>query len=282
MRFSQRLGISPVEKAIQHESMDEDLRNSLWSLVQGIYWDKYKRNQSGMYGRSDFVEGSNLNQLITKLWLHYFKQPIDTIHRYFGDCVSYLREYFFSAEWYEVYDFIEFLSEEGPEQSNPTFIELCNQFLDRENSAYRFVDGTLTEITSEEEIQSIEEAISSASAFPGVREHLSAALSLMRDRNNPDYRNSIKESISAVESLCRHLVNDDKATLGNALAVLERRKNLHPALKASFSSLYGYTSDADGIRHALMAQDSLTKTDSRYMLVTCTAFINYAIALTSD
>lgn len=282
MRFSQRLGISPVEKAIQRESMDEELRNSLWSLVQGVYWDKYERGSGGMYGRTDYVEGSNLNALITGLWLNYFKEPIDTIHKYFGDCVAYLREYFFSAEWYEVYDFIEFISEAGPEKSNPTFIDLCNQFLDRENSAYRFVNGALTEITSEEEIQSIEEAISSASAFPGVREHLSAALSLMSDRNHPDYRNSIKESISAVESLCRHLVGDNKATLGHALTVLEKTKNLHPALKASFSSLYGYTSDADGIRHSLMAQDSLTKTDSRYMLVSCTAFINYAIALTSD
>lgn len=282
MRFSQRLGISPVEKAIQRESMDDELRNSLWSLIQGVYWDNYQCTRSAMYGRSDFVKGSNLNPLITKLWLNYFKQPIDTIHQYFGDCVSYLRDYFFSAQWYEVYDFIEFVSKEGPEKSNPTFIDLCNQFLDRENSAYRFVNGILTEITSEEEIQSVEEAISSASAFPGVRDHLSAALSLMSERNHPDYRNSIKESISAVEALCRHLVNDEKATLGSALAVLEKKKNLHPALKSSFSSLYGYTSDADGIRHALMAQDSLTKTDSRYMLVSCTAFINYAIALTSD
>ncbi|UYG04950.1 hypothetical protein OCT51_06195 [Halomonas sp. LR3S48] len=282
MRFSQRLGISPVEKAIQRESMDEELRNSLWSLVQGVYWDSYESNRSRMYGRSDFVEGSNLNPLVTSLWLHYFKQPIDTVHRYFGDCVSHLREYFFSAEWYEVYDFIEFVSKEGPEGSKSIFVDLCNNFMDRENSAYRFVNGVLTEITSEEEIQSVEEAIASASAFPGVREHLSTALSLMSDRNYPDYRNSIKESISAVESLCRHLVNDKKATLGSALAILEKKKNLHPALKASFSSLYGYTSDADGIRHALMAQDSLTKTDSRYMLVSCTAFINYAIALTSD
>lgn len=282
MRFSQRLGISPVEKAIQRESMDDELRNSLWSLVQACYWETFEPNRNVMYGRSDILKGSEFNGLITILWLNYFKQPIDTIHEYFGDCVSQLRKYFFAAEWYEVYDFIEFISHHGPENSNQRFVDLCNSFLDRENSAYRFVNGVLTEITSEAEMQSVEDAIASASAFPGVREHLSTALSLMSDRNNPDFRNSVKESISAVESLCRHLVNDKKATLGSALSILEKKKNLHPALKSSFSALYGYTSDADGIRHALMAQESLTKTDARYMLVSCTAFINYAIALVSD
>jgi hypothetical protein len=31
--FSQRMGIRPMQKAIQRESMDEELRNSLWNDI---------------------------------------------------------------------------------------------------------------------------------------------------------------------------------------------------------------------------------------------------------
>ena len=46
-------------------------------------------------------------------------------------------------------------------------------------------------------------------------------------------------------------------------------------MKASLSSLYGYTSDADGIRHAMLDEPSLSFTDAKFMLVVCTAFVNY-------
>jgi len=100
---------------------------------------------------------------------------------------------------------------------------------------------------------------------------------LLQQNPNPDYRNSIKESISAVESLARKLSKDETGTLGNILKALEKSKKLHPALKSAFSSLYGYTSDADGIRHALLGESNLSKADARFMLICCSAFINYAI-----
>jgi len=277
MRFSQRQGIVPVEKAIQRESIDNELKNSLWSLLNIYYWDSYNKNKYTMLERSDFVEGSNMALLIRKLWLHHFKKPVDTIPEYFWDCVNELRQHFFAAKWYEVYDFVEFIAANGPEENREKFIEVCNSYLERENSAYRFVNGILTEITSEQEVHSIEEAMAKSSPFYGVREHLTTALALMSNRQSPDYRNSIKESISAVESLCKHLAQDDNATLGGALKRLEKETGLHPALKAAFTSLYGYTNDADGIRHGLMDESNLTKADARFMLICCSAFVNYAI-----
>lgn len=99
----------------------------------------------------------------------------------------------------------------------------------------------------------------------------------MKDRESPDFRNSIKESISAIESLCRELEGNQTAKLGAALNALEKKGVLHPALKSAFSALYGYTSDAGGIRHALLNESKLTNADARFMLVSCSAFINYVI-----
>lgn len=112
-----------------------------------------------------------------------------------------------------------------------------------------------------------------------VRQHLDAALKHLTDRQSPDYRNSIKESISAVEALCALVTGQDKADLSAALKTLEREVQLHGALKSAFNSLYGYTSDSNGIRHALLDEAQLTFDDAKFMLVACSAFVNYIKAL---
>lgn len=277
MRFSQRLGVTPATKLAQRESIDEELRSSLWSLLSIFYWDKYEEYGSGSYGRMGYVKNSSMNQLVFSMWLHYFKKPTDTIDQYWSDCYKNIRHYFFRAEWYEVYDFVEFVVLYGLDRSRDEFIKAANEYLERENSAYRFLGNHISEITSADEIESVEAALSIDDEFRGAKTHLRSALALLSDRANPDFRNSIKESISAVESLARKLSKDDSGTLGIILKELERSKKLHPALRNAFSSLYGYTSDAEGIRHALLDETHLTKADAKFMLVCCSAFINYAL-----
>lgn len=193
-----------------------------------------------------------------------------------------LKEQFYDFPWYRVYDFIEFTLARFDFRLAKDFPAVCNQILEEENAAYRIIDGQVTPITSEAEIQSLEDVIASAEAFPGVREHISSALRLLSDRENPDYRNSIKESISAVESVCKVVVGDDGATLGRALNILEEHDQIHGALKAGISSLYGYTSDAEGIRHAMLEEPTVTFSDAKFMLLACSAFVNYVIGKVAE
>lgn len=285
MKFSQRLGIVSAEKAIQIGSLDEDLRNSIWSLLTIHYWDRFNRQKYASGSRADYISGSNLDGIFRGLWLNYFKNPIDTIPNYYYDeryGLGILREYFFQVKWYEVYDFIEFISGYSIDGKRESFINGCNNIFEKENSGYRFVDGKIIEISSADEINEIENAIESATPYYGVKQHLVSAITLMSDKEKPDYRNSIKESISAVESLCKKVAGDEKANLATALKVLEKKGHMHPALEKAFSSLYGYTSDANGIRHALMEQSNLTSADARFMLISCSAFVNYVIATTEN
>ena len=67
----------------------------------------------------------------------------------------------------------------------------------------------------------------------------------------------------------------DKATLGDALRAIEKSGQLHKALKEGFLKLYGYTSDEQGIRHAMLDEPNLTAGDARYFLVSCSSFVNY-------
>jgi hypothetical protein len=272
MRFSDRVGITSATKIIQKESVDIELQNSLWNALSDYYWDGFQPGTS----HSD-IEGSNLQILIYSVWRDYFKKPTDKIKKSWEECLGELRYYFFRFKWYEIYNFLEFIANYEYDDRSSYFIKECNIYFNRENSAYRFVGQHITEITSTEEIEEIEKAILLSSPYAGVKAHLSAAISLMSDKLNPDYRNSIKESISAVESLALQISNGKANTLGAILKELESKKFVHPALNKAFSQLYGYTSNADGIRHALLEESNLNKTDARFMLISCSAFINYII-----
>ena len=139
----------------------------------------------------------------------------------------------------QVYDFIEFVAQSHPDNSiNESFIGFCNRVLEREMSAYRFVGRMISPIISEEEISVIDDAMT-AKISP-VRAHLNSALEKLTDRKNPDYRNSIKESISAVEALVKNVTQSDKGTLGQLLKIMENKPGLHPSLKGAFDKLYGY------------------------------------------
>ena len=142
---------------------------------------------------------------------------------------------------------------------------------------YRFIGDIISPITDKEEIAVINEAIHDEIYI--VREHISKANMLLSDRKNPDYENSIKESISAVEAICQVISNTKgkEATLGNMLKSLEADGiEIHPAMKKAFNILYGYTSDANGIRHAGdIGGPSSTFEEAKFMLVACCAFINY-------
>lgn len=153
-----------------------------------------------------------------------------------------------------------------------------NSILEQEKSGYRIIDGVVSPIIGETEMECVEEA--SNTKFHSVNTHLQKALQFYSDRENPDYENSIKESISAVKSMCCIIteMSGAQATLGNALKRLEENGLvLHGALKVAFEKIYGYTSDANGIRHGGIDFTNAPAEDAKYMLVSCSAFINYLI-----
>lgn len=149
---------------------------------------------------------------------------------------------------------------------------------------YRFVDSIIIPISDSYEVNTITEALSNK--YDPVYEHISKANRLLADREAPDYENSIKESISGVEALCEILtgIKGKEASLGKMIKQLEDNGiQIHGGLKSAFNILYGYTSDANGIRHAGdIGGPNSTFEEAKFMLVACCAFINYLVALSAD
>ncbi|MCC5880997.1 MAG: hypothetical protein JJU03_14025 [Idiomarina sp.] len=274
MRFSERYGHKKVRDIVQIESVDEPLKNALWSILKIHIWD-YVRASTGYYSGYYLSDNANreLNALCKKMWFNYFKEPLDTLEDDWQQVILHLRAYFFKCEWYELYDFVEFCANNYERyEFKDAFTSACNAALEKEMSAYRFVAGQISQITEQEQLDEIEQALE-VTRGP-VHAHLIRALELLSSREKPDYRNSIKESVCAVESLVS-LVLGSKGTLGQLIKKLEDEINLHPALKTAFSSLYGYTSDEGGIRHALLESEKLRFEDAKFFMVVCSAFINF-------
>lgn len=275
MSFSKRFGYRPSKKEIQIESMDDDLKNSLWNMIDLSFFMPYDKKWR------DVKEDSYLGGILGDLWINHYKKPIIDIASYScNQMIDVLKTTFMDSYWYDAFDIVEFFVTKEPVKiSIEEFVNGCNSILQREFSAYRFVGNKLTRITSKEEIQEVEEAIQSG--IDSVKEHLTTSLTMLSDKKSPDYRNSIKESISSVESICKMISGNSSATMTQALTEIEKtgKIELHVDMKDAFQKLYWYTSDADGIRHSLM-DGKITPDfdDAKFMLVSCSAIVNYLIS----
>lgn len=263
---------------MQIDSIDDDLINGLWNAIKIHVLDPLDRTNFGTYGPNEF------KNFCEALWHHFYKLPVDTVPYHNSDGIKHIRNWFFNeAAWYEVYNFIEFITKLNTNTlhfDKTQFINFCDAVLEREFAGYRFINGSIAPITNKYEISELETALDHSAQFSslkGANIHLKSALSKLADKTNPDYRNSIKESVSAIESVAKVISQNNGDSLGGALDKIKGKINLHAALEKGFKQLYGYTSDASGIRHALMDNSKCEFEDAKYMLISSSAFINYLI-----
>lgn len=281
-KFSERIGESEPRRTLQVDSMDDALRNCLWNTLVSLY------SQS---------RGPQPNLLLRALVQNLFKTRVDEIPDAWL-CQEDIKRKFFRAPWHGAYDISEFAvsfyaefyggqesSLRRREMLSPKEVVRCfNNILEREMSGFRFIGGVLTPITDKAEVQEIAEAIQTADTrgLGGARQHLESALRCLGQKPTPDYRNSIKEAISAVESVAKKITGKDSGKLAEALDILAKQTAMHGALKSAFSKLYGYTSDADGIRHAILDEPNVGFAEAKFMIVSCSAFVNYVITKAGD
>jgi hypothetical protein len=270
-RFSDRMGISRRCETLQLDDINADLRVALWNLVHESI-ELLQSQHSGLVG-----SGHYWHEAAQSVAMQVVNAPVDDIP-YPWD---WLKDLILSRDWFVVYDVVEFLA--SSQYLERGLGRRLNVVLEREGSGYRLVAGELVPITSEAEIDAIENAISAAggAALGGAREHIAAALEAFSNKPEADYRNSIKESISAVESAAKRISGVERGGLNDAFAELARLVPMHAALIKGFKALYGYTSDEDGIRHAILEEPNVGYDEAKFMLVACSAFVNFLISKAS-
>lgn len=280
--FSDRRGIKSLNTKMQLKELDERTRIGIANLLREWYDD-----EKFLQYRFDFC---------VRLAKNIYSELVDDQLRYIIGYQNeeFVIEYIYSPikdnSYDDVLTIVEYVTnyfiqwQISQYQKGFIYCDLIdygvkiNELFQREYVGYRFIDGEITPISDDIEVDEIEKSLDVE--FQGCKSHIKKALGFLSDRENPDYKNSIKESISAVESICQIITQDSKATLGEALKKLENHGvKIHEAMRKSFSSLYGYTSDEGGIRHCEgIFKSDVSFEEAKYMLVSCCAFVNYLIA----
>lgn len=278
--FSDTAGIVPCNTILQVHEFDDRSRifisNALFEVLESLLLTPYQFiPHSSPYDIQKKFCKAIVNDVFCERTVLDGQMQFDW-HKVY----ERMHEVITDATYNEVLDVIEYTCrwfESRIELYHGCIFKQFNTLFEREYISYRFVDGRIVAITDEQEINTIEAACSNP--YDGCRAQIQKAVGFLSDRENPDYKNCIKESISAVESICQIITGNSKATLGGALKLLEEQKKIHPALKGAFTKLYGYTSDEGGIRHAEgLLESDVTFEEAKFMLVACSAFINYIIA----
>jgi AbiJ N-terminal domain 4 len=171
-RFSERLGITESPAVLQTEGMNDALRNSIWNLLHELY-----DSQS----QSTYWIG------IAKIIARYFRKlPVDELPYRDYECRRWVKEYFYSLSWYEIYDITEFICNciNISAHRNYTRKQLedrLNEIFEREMSGYRVIAGLLAPISNPAETTEISGAIeiTSRTGLDGAHHHLQTALALL-------------------------------------------------------------------------------------------------------
>lgn len=272
--FSERKKLKSFSDIVQTNNLNERTRNKLFSIIRDIIVELSSCVDGCLDVLIEYIYEELFSLTKAHIPLNYSK-----IHYDYDKVIDILYDIYSNYEYNEVFDFIEGLIKavNRVDQINPYIykyefqvVARCNKTFIEENVNYRIVNNIITDLVSENEIKEIDNVINNKNKV--VSNHVEKALELLYQ--SKDYDNSIKESISAVEGMCQILTGNDNATLGDCLKKL--KDSIHPAMKEAFLKLYGYTSDANGIRHANgLGEGDSTFAEAKYMLVSCSSFINY-------
>lgn len=275
--FSERYGYVKPRDVLVRECINIDIQNAICSA-----FDNLRMNYNNIDLNEERECENSYTAMEMAIWIHFLNKRKNNFYIFNGQpkviATAVLES---DVIWYKKLDMLEFAikwmfknyGDNARQDALRKFVQYLNIRFQKLGFAYRIVNNQIVEITSEQEIIEIEEALKVSDP---IAKHLSTSMALLSQRPNPDYRNSIKESISAVEYICRKITG--KTTLGDALKELDKKGlQLSNMLKTAFEKLYVYTNDkATGIRHALMDEkDAPGFDEAKFMLVACSAFVNY-------
>ncbi|PSL36999.1 hypothetical protein CLV49_0602 [Labedella gwakjiensis] len=265
-KFSERIGRREPRSVLQIDELDEPTRNAIWNVTLRIRDHFEEAAYSGLrqQGRS----------IAAGMWSQHFELPLDEM----GSNQTMwrrVRETILKGDSLDVLDAVDgLITRLVKVEANivDDAVGTYNSEFEHYLVGYRFVDRELVPVTDETEVTAIEEAV--GTDLPGVRLHLQRALSLLADRGNPQYAKVVHESVNAVEAAVREMTG--KNVLSEGLKELERQGyNVHGALRGGWDKLYGYTSNAAGIRHAIVRDEEVDEALASYFLVTSSAFVNF-------
>ena len=282
--FSDRNGINPLNTQMQFKDFDKHTRivilNTLHDILRIIDEDSMAYNSWSVFYLN--IAAEVYNQDIDKLE-NIGESNIENI----------VKEYIRNTILFDTYDSVLTLIEyilnytadnfgyRKPIDGDPTYYfderKYMNDTFEKEYVGYRFIGEYIVPITDEAEIKEIKETLDTK--IQTSKKHIEKALGFLSDREKPDYKNCVKESISAIETTCKVILGNDSIALNDAIKkIKDKGIILHTALQQAIDKLYAYAGDKGGVRHSEKSVESnVSFEEAKLILVTSCALVNYLI-----
>ena len=279
LTFSQRQGYEPMPNPMRLEEISDALRREMWNETRRLLEPISYRPEFDYFNheRDYFLpEGVKFIECVIGRLLKISEDEVNTEYNH---VINFMRNTILNDSFNKVLDLVEIISNEEPNHRFAGKIyhafeaHAAAYWLDLSRRPYQFFprSNKAQGDATRKAIETIHDG-----GMRGAEAHFRQAADHLNARQFAD---SITDSIHAVESAARTI--DPKAkTLGEALSSLERSGLLkHPALKEAFSKLYGYTSDEQGIRHALLdkASPDVDLDEAMFMFGACASFSAYLV-----
>ncbi len=280
LTFSQREGKAPLPEALQSGELNEKFKLKVWTVIGTHISDcvvppyailsigEFIANEDGVFWK-EFMLSYNVDVLIV---------THDTINiKKTEEVKKWMKEIILERDSHEILTLLEHMlrSPHIPEElanNIESSFELAPYFIDHSDGI-----ATIIPSTSEEAKESIKKSLDNInqSELAGTKSHLRKAA---QELNTENFSGSMRESIHAVASAARQIDPEASKDLGPALDSLEKHGILkHRALKQAFKKLYGYTSDAEGVRKPLVYKKNADVgfDEAIFMYSACVAFVDY-------
>lgn len=288
LMFSQRYGYESLPQPMQLEKLSDDLRREIWNATLCFFTIDRSGNDPSM-GMLGAVEDGKTPVIIRDVLGEFLRLPHDEIDNrvpFNERHINYrqTKERILRGAFNRVLDLIEIVANLPDKPKGTTkFIDIIQRQFERHAAAY-WLDTSSHPFrfyprTSKEQGEATQQAIETIreSSMDGAATHLRQAAEHINARQ---YADSVADSIHAVESVARVISPKASKTLDPALDSLQGAGILkHPALVEAFKKLYGYTSDEQGIRHALLDKDSsdVDLHEAVFMFGACASFAAYLV-----
>ena len=272
LSFSQAHGYEQIPGLLKLEVLSREARTRIWNVLY-----KHIERDRIYHPEYSWLRG-NWATVMRDLHADFHGRPIEKWQSYFDRNTSELQDQILRERFNHVFDLVTYVMRH--KKTPKSFVADMHREFEKARLAYTIVDGppTIVPATTNEEKEAFLDStltLKQTGMNTGVA-HLRRASECFHNR---DWGGSIRESVNAVESVARQIASSSnkKQKLSQALAILEKRQDLHPALKGVFSKLYGFASDEPGIRHALQDRDEVAvgKDEAIFMLGTCASAASF-------
>ena len=271
--FSQARRRETLPRALELEELPAATRVKIWNL---FYAHLGKSTKSGWVVERRRLTGEWAD-LLLKVHVCHDDRPIDEWDNRFRRVCRPLRQRLETQPFNEVLALIQFVLRQG--ECPAAFRSSMQRIFARDSLAYRILDlgdATIVPAATETEGEAVATAIRELgrAGLAGSETHLRQSADCI-DRG--DWAGSLRESIHAVESVARWIAPEKTRSLTRAIDLVDRDTPLHPRLKQACKMLYRYTSDEQGIRHALLdrSRARVGMEEALFMLGACASFASY-------